>query len=833
MSKPIDLLTAALALTLGAGAAHAYNEPPPCPETPNLAQCQDPAFMFGACGAPFLDAARTDPAATCNILLRDAALAEAQGLVEREVLVPAVVDASGTTRAAGDTDDARITAGLDEAVGTVGGQSLARAASAAALPGDLGLMRIMRRPGQDPIPDFPEPDPEPDPQPQPPPPAPDPNPAPPATGHDAPVADCAAYARDKYDSYTRFDDAAAALGGDHRGMFDLAHGSVNDPRSIGSRAMALYPMQGTDGRIFTVGFGGSHPKNRYFTTPLAPADDHSIDARIDPGDGTLLRLKGVVLDDPALAATLADDSDDHTVSFWWHAQMQALLGGLLDERLDDLERAQADFAELLARRQIAVDEGILALNQAWRSETRRAIEDCYDGIGGFGVMRRMRDDDGPDGPTFPGDHCLEDIDVEPEMGPYRAQVAARLAAFDAAIEARLEDAAAEGCLDVGSPTACDWSPRFFVQSLRDGIGATRQRAYEKCVTYTKDDFAALEDYTFRHPTTGAVMHARKDYTTSPAALDLFMSRRDAWRRALSAELDEVLDPEGAPDGGPRMSGGASDAADMGNSMFGAGYSYDMRWQLFDIEHGLCNLSAEVDGSFDAEVSVLGQTRQLVMFDAHAGFDRIAVDLEVFDQSLIDVEQNIIDQETYTLVDGERERSQDIVDATYRFTILGIPMSLELGAAGKVGATYGLEATIDRGGDDCDEVAARLGGRLTPSVQVDGYVEVAVDFVLLEAGVKGDLALAHVRLPFEATVGVEADNGMVGNLALTLGGKLDAALRALDGELALYAEIGFGPLSESAQKTLFDWSGVEVDLNVLDFDARFPLATAATWFGNPF
>jgi len=58
--KAIDLLTVAAALTVTTS-AHAYNSPPACPDQPSLAQCQNPGFMYGTCGAPFLEDARTNP----------------------------------------------------------------------------------------------------------------------------------------------------------------------------------------------------------------------------------------------------------------------------------------------------------------------------------------------------------------------------------------------------------------------------------------------------------------------------------------------------------------------------------------------------------------------------------------------------------------------------------------------------------------------------------------------------------------------------------------------------------------------------------------------------
>ena len=55
--KAIDLLTVAAAITVTSG-AHAYNAPPACPDQPTLEQCQNPSFMYGTCGQPFLVDAR-------------------------------------------------------------------------------------------------------------------------------------------------------------------------------------------------------------------------------------------------------------------------------------------------------------------------------------------------------------------------------------------------------------------------------------------------------------------------------------------------------------------------------------------------------------------------------------------------------------------------------------------------------------------------------------------------------------------------------------------------------------------------------------------------------
>ncbi len=825
MRKSIELLTVAAAITLTSG-AHAYNTPPPCPDQPSLAQCQDPAFMYGACGAAFLEDARTNPDAICNTLLEEAALNQAGGLAETAVVVPQVVDAAGAVHGDGGDDDigdARVAPRIDEAVSTVGGQSLAEAGEGAPLLGGL-FINAIRYNDVDPFP-LPDPEPTPDPEPEPEPePEPDPTPAPPATPHDAPVGTCADYARDKYLSYTTFDDAASQVAEDHRAVFQLAYGPITDPRAIGTRTMAGLLTEGTDGRPFTVPFpGGMQPKNTWFTVEFAPDADYSIDEHFDPGDGSLRRLKGVVLGDAGLEAAIDAGRQHHVEHFPWHWNMNLDLAGELDERLIDRERDQAAFAELLARRALAVESSIVALRQALRQVFGEAAGECFDNMPD---PRHL-----PPGADPIGD-CLDEIDLDALMAPHRASVNARLASFDSAIRGRLQAARAEGCVNPNATTLCDWSPRRFAQRMKDTVGAARQRAYEKCLTYTGDDFAALADYTFRHPISDNLMYSRKNYTTSPAAVDLFMARRDIWRDALADELDEVLDADGGDGGSPRMTGGASDAVTMGNSLFGAGYSYETSWQVFDLEHGLCNLEATFDAAFSADISVLGQQQDLVVADAHAGFDRIDVDLEVFGQTVIDLPQTLIEQETYTLVDGENIAEETLADETYRFTILGIPMSLEVGASGRIGTKHSLAAEIDRGGADCEQVAATLVGRLEPIVEFDGFAEVGVDFVIAKAGVKGELALVHVRLPFELSLGVAADEGNVANLALTIASTLEAAVRVLDGKLSLFAEIGIGPLSESAEKTFFSWSGVETEFDVLDFDTQVPLASLFTWFSNP-
>ena len=809
-----------LLLTLaGVGQAHAFGDfyaPPPLCAPPTLAECQTASYYTGACGLQGEANRATDPNTPCNLLLQQYFQDHMGGLPVVPALTAEVTDTAGQVTPGGAVAPVRQDTPVVEPVTfagqttTVYGKTLTQATAAGA--DEL----LMLSDGRDP----------------------------PAG---SPVTSCDAYARRRMEAYTRLDDAAQALEGDHRALFTLAF-DRESPAGIGGVVADGGRLLDSDGRPMGEFWSPAvQPKNSYFHTPVYDGVRPAIpgNAVIDPGDGTLDRLRGLVID-AGLAAQLAAGRRDHVESWAWHeAASDALAGAYIDEQLEAFDRGSMRYEELLAERANRVEGAIAELEGSYEQFVQEESAACMaeyppPGTGvnfNYDLYEERREEACGDAGT----------DVLPEvrrrMRAVRTRINNRLAAFDATLLAALGQANADGCLAAGHVSPCDWSPSRFVRQLAATYGRAREEFNQDCLDFTHDDFAPLRNHTFRHPSTNAVLGSG-DFTTSLTRVEQYRALSQQVRGLLVAGIDGAsLDPHG---GDPMITGGSSDGADVGNSLFSAGYAYDMTWRAYDLRtNALCNLNAEFDGSFNAHIDLNGRHKELlgaaarVSSEAPAGGSAgslmyVDLDLDVFDQALVDVHRSY-GQENYTFIDDQVEQTGDIIGpiSAPPIVILGFPVVVTVGATGTVGADYAASGRINRGAPgNCTRVSARMEGTLAPYVGVDAYATAAVDALIAAIGIKGEVALIHARLPFHLALEAGADSGAVQNLQFIINTRLDAALRTLDGKLSVFGRLGICPFCTEAEKPFFRWSGLERSWNVLDQHFSVNLSALAGWFSNP-
>jgi len=157
-------------------------------------------------------------------------------------------------------------------------------------------------------------------------------------------------------------------------------------------------------------------------------------------------------------------------------------------------------------------------------------------------------------------------------------------------------------------------------------------------------------------------------------------------------------------------------------------------------------------------------------------------------------------------------------------IVVIPVKISAGIAGEVGLNLGLDV-FARGFDNEQCPRASIGGLVEPFAQVDGFLEAGIDVVIAAIGIRGELNIITVSVPFRAGLGVEVLSATPepSSFQLTVDTSLALRLSTLNGALSVYGRLGWCPFCVSGSKELVSWSGPS--WNTTFFDQRYKVNLA--------
>ncbi len=508
--------------------------------TPTLAQCKSPAYRLTACGKIQLARARVDPEATCNQLFLKAADAASPTLPVREILLPSTVSSvagvgAPHALALGDCQPdapgrtcARVQPVSYNGLFAHGGNTLAFASTlkaaafgpASNATSEAATQRFLQAlVGAFYV----------------------------ATPPDDPyrVRTCSEYVYEKYFDYTKFEEKAAALAFDPRGVFHAAFASPELRSSIGTRSLNGIPLSQLDGTPFAaqIAFPTNQQKNAFFALPLAaePPPDVTEDtapALVVPCLGRdRVFIDTIWLEDRDLYATLALDPR-HDENFGWHKEASDVLAGAgyLDEELYALDALKDKLAALLDKRAFyqkayhdmliymamirvgsqSVEDGIPndpyeKVEDPWGAmawaiaahEQGVDIANAGQQVAGVTIASNSTAFASSSAPTpetvqaYLATTFAQDV-CDAGGGVYHdffTEVSWQLSKLDAQIEAVLHEAQDAGCLDVDSVSPCDWSPRLFAQRVTDLYVGDREADFGRCVQETHGN---IEQIRARH-----------------------------------------------------------------------------------------------------------------------------------------------------------------------------------------------------------------------------------------------------------------------------------------------------------------------------------------------
>jgi hypothetical protein len=373
----------------------------------------------------------------------------------------------------------------------------------------------------------------------------------------------------------------------------------------------------------------------------------------------------------------------------------------------------------------------------------------------------------------------------------------------------------EDCFSsAGAPTACTMSPHQALDEYLGQVQLQRERDYDECVRLTGNRFdsaSLVAQANAGYLSSGGVPGG--DYTANSAALKGLFGLLGAAIQNLQLPLD--------PATGKVLIGDRwSDSGHFGNNWFGADYSYEAGWQLSDLAKNICDANLHTKGLVTANADVLGQKASLVDFlaqldTAEPAPSQVSIHYQTHFRLLgSDIYQPVDNTSPaqFDLTIGATDRSGTLFSSPPIVIPVGpITVNVSGGVAGGVGFTSTLGGSFAR---DCNAntITASATGAFTPYAHLDAFAQASLGIPsVLEAGIRGNLTLVRIDLPFTSGVGVAWNNAT----GLTLNGSsnLDLRLSSFGGKIAVFLD----SLLYSTEMSLIEWPGVTSNMNLFHLD----------------
>jgi hypothetical protein len=455
----------------------------------------------------------------------------------------------------------------------------------------------------------------------------------------------------------------------------------------------------------------------------------------------------------------------------------------------------------------------------------------------FGTCSDFRGVDGLPNRTVLG---CDEIAAAYECRPLlRDAVADRLAALDAQIDAALQHVAPYGCLayDVAIgvdlddephlvASACDWNPGMYVHEMSARFGARREEDYRDCVRVTGASVWP-DSHTIRHP---SWIQPTQDFTASSDQVLVYL----ALAKQKASEIPFGTDADGNAIAGHS----AQDSSVMGTDMFGLAYDYDAEWGVTGLPTAASMCEAGVFAFAHAQVGarILTADIDLLLLDARISNEPGTTTVR---QSSRTLEMYVLDQKVLaesTAPEGvspaltfhiAKEASSEVTPVDTRIPVAGFFVHVRAGVAGRVGLTF--DTAVDVAGAACESATTTLRGTVSPWTSLDVFLSGGLDIAVVEIGLRVDLTLLHLSLPFQLDFTIAPKGG---ELWLSAKPRLSLKLKALSGRVRAYVDF---PFADPLYLTLFTWDGIDLAEHVLfapTWDYALEHINIGLTLGNP-
>jgi hypothetical protein len=456
----------------------------------------------------------------------------------------------------------------------------------------------------------------------------------------------------------------------------------------------------------------------------------------------------------------------------------------------------------------------------------------------------------------------------------------RIELVNAAIEAELEAAATEGCLDLTTDNKCDWSPKLFVQRIQDHFTQKGEMDYRRCLDEQPVDLGDMEDSGVTLQSGGvypliAVWNGSShqivtcnaqavagvdplldgyatpthpgDWAASSRLLEYFPRCFKAFQGLVIQQLaealgglDNVFEPGSETD--ITLAQSDSESTKLGNKDFGVELGYSFGWKLptFESETN-CSVDPSVHGSayvdgriFGRKVSIFEAGAKAGVFDipSSAGAQRTfeadawveILGIDFIDTSSLPFQEPLTQLEWHVIASGQPGKYWDKTLVSAVVMIGPVPLSLKAGITGGIGLGWAVAGGIPQGAD-CAEGALAVRGQLTPFAALGVFASASIDALIVEAGILAELTLVSLMLPFTVQMELEAGTpapGVQDSSFLELSASLDLKVTFLSGSLKAFLEFCYIFDCERVEATLFKWNGPSHTLNLFQAASKIEL-----------
>lgn len=623
------------------------------------------------------------------------------------------------------------------------------------------------------------------------------------------VGSCEELAYEGWWTYSKFEDEVATRGTDARAIFDAARVTNLGASKIRDRE-GNYVYRPDLSIVPGLPFPTSKiPKNAYFLFQKTTFDKYPIPESAIPSS----------------AGRSYYDGD------WaWHLSMDQQLRdyGWPDEILDGEYERQKRFLKLLDRRARLLDKLVEEATAMPITAPDFGTTDYSLGTLSFTAFSGTTSELTVSSlsPTVASSLVTASTSVTDPYATFTGGYTGTLGslyALDAAISRELEWAASIGCLDTTAPSVCDWSPRLFADLVGQSYVKEREEEYQRCLYLTGDDFSD-----------GSPMG-------NPAAfgLPVIDYRKTAWltRAYLIAyenylkTIDFATEP-GSPTT-PSVGWWRDGGRWLGGDEWGAGYSYKFGFGLLPGEEGgKCVMNFKAQAYANASATVAGKSIGILDSDTY-GLTVSDTEFKVHSHTTL-----LGSYSLYTPFDkvftGTDSANVFHLDKEYSvsalFWIGPVPVTGEIGIAGKAGLDVGSTVALDR---NCYSTPRfHLTGQVTakPYVDADAFIGALVGAKGLGAGLRTDLQVAHVEAPMVVTATVHGEGSDLAKLAAatvaTVSVDLGLTVDSLGGTVSGVVETPF----KTWKKTLFQWEGKRLVDEKWTRSWRFPMAAVLSRLG---
>lgn len=429
------------------------------------------------------------------------------------------------------------------------------------------------------------------------------------------------------------------------------------------------------------------------------------------------------------------------------------------------------------------------------------------------------------------------------------------------IESELRLAQRAGCLVGSEISVCDWSPQQLSRWLlgapashnralvgySERMARARENDYQRCVRATGNNFARIADSSWlveqheaqkrvnprpegwpfcareANPYLGISRDCQPAarYSQNTHTVEEYFSVVQNWVRSLNLPRD----PE---TGEPVLAQTDSGSGGEDEGQFSVDFDHDMGWELTGLAaENLCESDVEVHSDILVDVSAFGRSTQSGgehLFELRNSGKSTESEAE-WSQSVV-----VMGNEIYRASEAGSLRvnilenpseSERFVELSQTILVFGIPLKLSAGISGEVGVKLSVEAERSPcSPSQLNELSYQVAAVAEPYLHVAAFAEASVDLVAIEGGVRCDLTLVRLGMPFTTTL--EAAVSGPTDVTLQSGIHLDADVRSLDGKVSAFVDVLTLTGEKRYSKKLFGWDGFGYSAKLLSLDYDYPL-----------